>query len=768
MGLTELPPPATVDTGQRLATRHTSHLGRLLRNDATALVAIIIAGAVLRGIALDRPPIWGDEAMTFGRVCGTYRELVASLGHWGFVPLHFSLLWLIGQFALLRPALLRTPPAVFGALTVPALYWLGRELAGRRAALLVALLGACNAYLLSYSRDAKMYADFWLMVTLNVAALLWWLRVRNPLAWWAWVATGVAMLGLQLQGLMVLTLELLIVLSAPRANWPSLLWLLVLVLWLPLAALLVILQPLTTLLYRRNPKLGRILLPRGPIGQFMRRKLATFAWPPLALFIAGTAIALAAPIAYFTVANHYMEKIDTRGWRGTGLDWVGEYNEGRTAPELPLYTATAFLTSWEWPRASQMDSVNVRTRRLLCGSCIAIGALLALGVFPWRSRRRWARCAAPADSTDDHRPISDPGPLRWRPMLWLSIWIFLPAYGCYLLSLPRGVTPAQVHARPQDWLTALWELATAHRAWTIAASAIAALCVVLSASGFRRQAAGFGRIVLTIAVPLALCALLAWARVPLDQYAHQHWGSPWDEHESVWMPRYLAVSFPAVLLATALLLLRLPTRPVRIAAVAFLLIVNVSLYAARVCAYSEPPTDLIAADITASQNPNGSERTFCKMDTIGVGFGAPGSGLLHSIPMNYYLCIDSGKPSDPSQIFAVRDKATIYSPPLLFGMAIYVHHAVATNPNLRRVIVWDVLPPGQIDQTDKVLDALTGWRRVQDDLFPVRDHWTWRDLYVCRRRVYERAPLPPAPTAPLSRIPSTHPASAPATRAYSR
>jgi hypothetical protein len=726
----------------------------LFCNAAAALLGIIVVGAVLRGIALDRPPIWGDEAATFGRVCGTYRELVASLGRWGFVPLHYSLIWLIGQFAVLRPAVLRVVPAVAGALTVPALYWLGRELAGRRAALLVALLASCNAYLLSYSRDAKMYSEFWLVVTLNVAALLWWLRVRNAIAWWAWVAAGVAMLGLQLQGAMVLAVELVIVLSVRRANWAGLVWLLLLLAWLPVAGLLFILQPVSALISRRNRKVGEFLLPRGPMGRFVRGKLAGFAWPPLALFIAGLGVMLPGPICYYRIANHYAQTMDARGWRGSGLDWIGEYNEGRTAAELPLYSATAYLTSWEWPRARDVNWVNVRTRRLLCGGCIVIGALLALGIFPWRSRRRWANCAVAVSPTGANGPAPDNCPLGWRPMIWLAVWIVLPAYGCYLFSLPRGITPAQVHGRPQDWLAALWGVARAHRGWASAGAAIGVLSAIGSARGFRRQAAGFGRIALVVALPLGLCALLAWARVPLDQYAHAHWGAPWDEHESVWMPRYLGVSLPAVLLVTALLLLRLPMRPLRIGAVALVLIVNLSLYGARVWAGSEPPTDLIAADILASQEANGPVRTFCRLNPIGVGFGAPGAGLLSTPTMNYYLYIESGRPANPSLIVRMSPPPFVINSPMqIFPMAAYVRRNVANSSDLRRVIVWDVLSPGQIDHSDKVLDALTGWRRVEDELFPVRDHWTWRDLYVCRRRIYERDER----LAPTAVLPATRP-----------
>ena len=52
--------------------------------------------------------------------------------------------------------------------------------------------------MLFYSRDAKMYMDAWLFVTLNLACLLWWFRTGKSTAWLCWIACGAAACGLQL------------------------------------------------------------------------------------------------------------------------------------------------------------------------------------------------------------------------------------------------------------------------------------------------------------------------------------------------------------------------------------------------------------------------------------------------------------------------------------------------------------------------------------------------------------------------------------------
>src|SRR5690349_6297631 len=59
------------------------------------LLAIIIVGGAMRFSYLHKPPIWFDEAATFGRVCGTYQQMLDALEEAGFGPLHYHLEWWI-------------------------------------------------------------------------------------------------------------------------------------------------------------------------------------------------------------------------------------------------------------------------------------------------------------------------------------------------------------------------------------------------------------------------------------------------------------------------------------------------------------------------------------------------------------------------------------------------------------------------------------------------------------------------------------------------
>ncbi|HEY0008259.1 MAG TPA: glycosyltransferase family 39 protein, partial [Tepidisphaeraceae bacterium] len=207
------------------------------------LLLLTLIGGVMRFTALDKPIIWGDEALTFGRTGGTYEQLLNQLADDSFTPLHYEMIWWLGQGlpywgeiktetgermirqqdgtrrleqvtlrrfepthrlipegVVLTPAMLRLWPAIAGTLMIPAIYFLARQMFGPRIALTAALLVCFNAYLLNHSRDAKMYMPFWLMLTLNVACLMWWLRVRTTRAWLCWVGCGIAMMALHALG----------------------------------------------------------------------------------------------------------------------------------------------------------------------------------------------------------------------------------------------------------------------------------------------------------------------------------------------------------------------------------------------------------------------------------------------------------------------------------------------------------------------------------------------------------------------------------------
>jgi hypothetical protein len=760
------------------------------RVPAWVIVGLLtIFGGALRFSFLDRPPIWGDEAMTFMRVSGTYRQLLERLEDDGFGPLHYQAYWVLRQWRPLTPFMMRLIPAICGTLMIPVMYWLAVQIVPRRTAVIVALFTACSAYLLGYSRDAKMYSDLWLFCALSVATLIWWLRVRTLTSWVCWIAASTAMIGLHLVGAGILAIELLIVLTARPGHWLSLGF-------LPLGA---VAWPVT-----HGYPLARRIVNRAYVApsawpwRWTRDQWRRWCCPPILAFGVGVLFISAGPLGYILYFNRYFQQVDRAGWQRTGIHWVSDYNRGRQGLDLAKYTSTAYLYNWEWPRKfdrpriDDQASVHRRTLRLLKSAGVALGSLLALALLPWP--RKW-RGAAVADTTDKQTDRS-----WWRPALWVAVWLLVPAYAFYVASMRNAASPFQwpvdlLTVSPpkivwpfvprEETLSATWKLwfetdalgkffagwgaafqeaagafsAANVRWWLVAALILfAGSHVFVSATTWRGRLVQIGNFLRVAGTVWLLCLIIFVT-----------FGKPLDG--SVWMPRYLGFVWPAFAITVAVLLCRLPTRALRGSAIAFLLLVNLSVFCARVFAQSEPPVDRMAQDLVDSQPNDANVRMYYG---IRQQFnGAPGWGLLQLVPGRYYLSITSGQPTTPARMMSgmfqgqLWDKFKRWPRTTLFAIDASIVMDAGDNPRLTRIIVWDKLDKLAVDMNDTLGEQLAarGWKRSGLELFNARDHWTWQELYQVRRRVYERVspPATPPTTAPsVAPAATTTPTSAPA------
>ncbi len=94
-----------------------------------------------------------------------------------------------------NPFFIRLPNALFGIFTVGAMYLLGRQLAGRRCGLFLALLLAVNPFHVQLSREAYFYSAMLLGVTLQAWGALWIWRRRNSAQkypWWFFVLMAIS------------------------------------------------------------------------------------------------------------------------------------------------------------------------------------------------------------------------------------------------------------------------------------------------------------------------------------------------------------------------------------------------------------------------------------------------------------------------------------------------------------------------------------------------------------------------------------------------
>ncbi len=632
------------------------------------LALITLVGGLLRFYRLTYPILWNDEALVYWRVCGTYGQMLKPLSLDGFPPLHYSLYWLIGHYHRLTPLTMRMVPAISGTLTVPSMYFLARQMLPKSTSLLAAGFTACSAFMLFYSRDAKMYPDVWLCITINVACMLWWFRTANSIAYLSWIAAGCAMVGLHASALAI--------------------------------------PVISTLMF------------------FTQRRLT---WQNSLLFVLGFLVIASGPLVYATKFNHWTERVEEQGWQDSGIGWVnGFFNGNRTGPDHALYTTSAFLTGYEWPRDDYLDPqyhqpISEPLREIPQTAFEEVAWILAIGMFPWPfffGRK---------NSLD---PAPEPA---WRCYFWLGSWILICGYGAYCYSVRNFESPRR-------WIYEVLDALSVQGIALIAAIVAAFTGVAIF---HRRFAASWIRLAQFLLVSAALYGI-CYGMFIVFWHAAVHAEFSADPWQSVWTPRYLGFIWPAVGIACAALLMRLPTRAVRIGSIIFVLAVNLGAGAMRFFVGTEPPIDQLAHDIWLSQDPKATVRTF---DLITDGDIAYAGTAIRSEPRmatgRYYLEMESDRQPMSPDIFSQSpfDQYKLRANPDLG----WFKKTIASSPQVKDIIIWTMLYPQQdagmphdpaYDPHGKILGPK--WKLKSEDISTVRNDWDWRERWKWVRREYVR------------------------------
>jgi len=631
--------------------------------------------ALLHFTFLDRPAIWIDDAMTFRRVTGTYRQMLGELHADGFGPLHYQAYWLLARYELLTPTVMRLVPAAAGTLFVPAIYFLARQLFVRRTALVAAALAACSACVFVYSRDAKMYMHGWLFVALHVGGLMWWLRTGRSTAWLVWVAAGVAMTGTLTVAAVVLAVEPLLALTARRVTWGT-----------------------------------------------------------AVLFVLGLLIVAAGPVGHFTYFTDYLQQPEPRG-----IDWVRWRNDDAGGWLLVLDSASCFLAGFHWLTESKLGQTPPAVLKAMTWTAWGIGGMLAVGALPWPWRWRAdgiesrAQSVASSDSPPEEASRAGQSPRHvepqpaWRAWLWLGLLIVVPTYAFYCRSVEGFASPLEWLAVIDEW-TRPYARGTRYALLYVLAGLLAVTALV---PALRRRFWPLVRWVLVTAALLGVCRGIYAAAVPMAQRAAED-GREW---RSVFMPRYLGFALPAVFVATAALLARIPFRPLRWACVGALLAVNLVQGQARIWAGNEPPVNDVAADVWTTP-ADGSNRVYVDLPDVP---GGPGFGELTQGVGRYYAVVwtRGAITHDPVSFFHQK-RPPIPSHVEEGYVAASSVAAAARDARVERIVVWTHVDPRQ-PNPDEVKPALgDAWTLAADRRYRVRIYWTWRELNDWYRREYVR------------------------------
>jgi len=136
---------------------------------------------------------FGDEMSTLWIIRGNdFTGVISTVNSDAEIspPFYFLLAkvssWVIGQ----TPTGVRFPSFVAGVLLVPAFYWAGVLMLGRRAALWATAIAALSPFLVYFSANARAYSV--MLLCLVLAAIFLWRATSEGSRWWDWAGWAVA------------------------------------------------------------------------------------------------------------------------------------------------------------------------------------------------------------------------------------------------------------------------------------------------------------------------------------------------------------------------------------------------------------------------------------------------------------------------------------------------------------------------------------------------------------------------------------------------
>jgi uncharacterized membrane protein len=231
---------------------------RLLSRFALLLIPIVMIGIFFRVTHLDQKVYWHDEVFTSVRASGytaeeiipqvfsgdlvasetllQYQQLTAARGWndtWQALtsnpehpPLYYLAVRLWMEWFGSGAAAVRSLSVIFSLLTLPALYWLCRELFDQlwQSSLVrwvAVLLFAVSPFHVLYAQEARQSSLWTLATILSTAALLRSLRLQTRNSWAIYAITVALNLYTFLLSVLVLACHGLVVLAARPFSWRS-------------------------------------------------------------------------------------------------------------------------------------------------------------------------------------------------------------------------------------------------------------------------------------------------------------------------------------------------------------------------------------------------------------------------------------------------------------------------------------------------------------------------------------------------------------------
>jgi uncharacterized membrane protein len=150
---------------------------------AQILLGLVIVAFILRFFNLGFNSLWLDEASTLTFATQSLSGIWEATASGEFNPPlfyymeHFMLTFGDSEFVL------RFLPALFGALTVPVIYLIGKVFTGKTGGIFAAALMTFSSFHIFYSQDARAYTIMLFFFSLAVLFYLWAINT-DEMKWW--------------------------------------------------------------------------------------------------------------------------------------------------------------------------------------------------------------------------------------------------------------------------------------------------------------------------------------------------------------------------------------------------------------------------------------------------------------------------------------------------------------------------------------------------------------------------------------------------------
>ncbi|HVO55833.1 MAG TPA: glycosyltransferase family 39 protein [Solirubrobacterales bacterium] len=185
------------------------------------LGAITAAAAALRFASLGVQSYHHDEVVTAMRVLpGSFADMLHAVRvSESNPPLYYVLAWPWAHLFGRGEVGLRSLSALFGTLTVPVGYLIGRALSGRRTGIVLAAILAFNPMLIWYSQEARSYALLVLCAAVSMLFFLRALQTRGGRDLSLWALASAAALWSHYFAIFIVAIEAAWLLVALRRRW---------------------------------------------------------------------------------------------------------------------------------------------------------------------------------------------------------------------------------------------------------------------------------------------------------------------------------------------------------------------------------------------------------------------------------------------------------------------------------------------------------------------------------------------------------------------